>query len=58
MAEAEQAVKTAAAMIPADVRARFESADKLSDADRVAILEIARQALVSFQVKPEPEARP
>jgi F-type H+/Na+-transporting ATPase subunit alpha len=58
MAEAEQAVKTAAAMIPADVRARFESADKLSDADRAAILEIARQALVSFQAKPEPEARP
>jgi F-type H+-transporting ATPase subunit alpha len=39
------------------VGARFESADKLSDEDRKAIVEIARQALDPFQPKPEPEAQ-
>jgi F-type H+-transporting ATPase subunit alpha len=49
MTAAEQAVQTAAANIPASARARFESADKLSDDDRKAIIEIARQALAPFQ---------
>jgi F-type H+-transporting ATPase subunit alpha len=57
MTDAEHAVQKAAANIPAEVCARFESADKLSDEDRKTIIESARQALTSFQPKPEPEAR-
>ena len=56
MTDAEQAVQAAAANIPAEVCARFESTDKLSDEDRKAIIEIARQALAPFQPKPEPKA--
>jgi F-type H+-transporting ATPase subunit alpha len=56
MTDAEHAVQEAAANIPAEVCARFESADKLSDADRKTIVETARQALTSFQPKPEPKA--
>ena len=48
MTDAEHAVQDAAASIPAEVCARFESADKLSDEDRKTIIEIARQALVPF----------
>lgn len=48
MPAAEQAVREAAGNIPAQVVARFESADKLSDEDRRAIVEIARQALAPF----------
>jgi F-type H+-transporting ATPase subunit alpha len=48
MTEAEHAVLTAAANIPADVSARLETADKLSDADRRTIVEIARTALALF----------
>jgi len=55
MTEAENAVQKAADTIQKDVRARFESADKLSDEDRKAIVEIARQALIPFQPKPEPK---
>lgn len=46
---AEQAVQLAAEKIPAEICARFETAEKLSDEDREAILEIARQALAPFQ---------
>jgi F-type H+-transporting ATPase subunit alpha len=53
MTEAEHALYQAAANIPAEVRARFETADKLSDEDRRTIIEIARQALASFRPKPE-----
>ncbi|HEX5550782.1 MAG TPA: alternate F1F0 ATPase, F1 subunit alpha [Nitrospira sp.] len=53
MTEAEHALHQAAANIPAEVRARFETADKLSDEDHRMIIEIARQALASFQPKPE-----
>jgi F-type H+-transporting ATPase subunit alpha len=56
MKAAEQAVQDAAANIPADVRERFESAHTLSDQDRAAVVEIARQALAPFQPKPEPKA--
>ena len=41
--------------ITPEVCARFETATKLSDEDRKAILEIARQALAPFQLKPEPK---
>ena len=53
MTEAEHALHQAAANIPAEVRARFETADKLSDEDRRTIIETARQTLASFQPKPE-----
>jgi F-type H+-transporting ATPase subunit alpha len=56
MTNAEYAVHEAAVDIPAEVCARLDTADQLSDADRETIIEIARQALVSFQ--PKPEAKP
>jgi F-type H+-transporting ATPase subunit alpha len=52
MPAAQYAVELAAAHIPADVVARFASADKLSDADRKVINELARQALIPFLPKP------
>lgn len=51
MPDAERAVRAAAADIPTDVVERFESADKLSDEDRLAITEIARQALQTILPK-------
>ena len=57
MTDAEHAVQEAAANIPAEVCARFETADKLSDEDRKTIVEIARQALARFQPKPESKAQ-
>ncbi len=58
MTDAEHAVQEAAANIPAEVCARFETADKLSDEDRKTIIEIARKALIRFQPKPESKAKP
>jgi F-type H+-transporting ATPase subunit alpha len=55
MTAAEHAVQEAAAHIPAEVRDRFETAEKLSDEDRKAIVEIARQALIPFQPTAEPK---
>jgi len=52
MREAQQAVREAATQIPAEVCARFETADKLSDDDRKVIIEIARQSLAPFQPAP------
>ncbi len=51
MIKAEEAVQLAAEKIPTEVCARFETAENLSDEDREAILEIARQALAPFQPK-------
>ncbi|MDI1314736.1 alternate F1F0 ATPase, F1 subunit alpha [Prosthecobacter sp.] len=51
MTEAENAVQLAAADIPAEVCARFETAAKLSDEDRKTITDIARQALLAFVPK-------
>jgi F-type H+-transporting ATPase subunit alpha len=48
MQEAEQAVRAAAKNIPATLNTRFETTDKLSDADRATIVQIARDALVKF----------
>jgi F-type H+-transporting ATPase subunit alpha len=56
MTDAEHAVHEAAANIPAEACARFETADKLSDEDRKTTIEIARKALAPFQ--PKPEAKP
>jgi len=48
MKNAQQAVHKAAVKIPAEIRERFDTADKLSDEDRKTIIEIARQALAAF----------
>jgi F-type H+-transporting ATPase subunit alpha len=53
--DAEQALQKATADIPADVAGRLTSADKLSDADRKAILDIATRTLASFQPAPKPK---
>lgn len=58
MTDAEHAVHDAAAKIPAEVCARLETVDKLSDENRKTIIEIARQALARFQPKPEPKPAP
>lgn len=57
MTDAEHAVHGAAANIPAEVCARFETADKLSDEDRKTIVDIARRALAGFQPKAEAKER-
>ena len=54
MTNAEDAVQKAAAEIPAEVCARFETADKLSEEDRNTVIEIARKALAPFESKPAP----
>lgn len=56
MTQAEKAVIEAAAGIPAEVGARFETAKELSDGDRQTIIELARQALAPFQPQPEAES--
>jgi F-type H+-transporting ATPase subunit alpha len=60
MTAAGCAVREAAANIPEGVSARFETAAKLNDEDKKAIIEIARQALAPFQPKSEvkPETKP
>jgi F-type H+-transporting ATPase subunit alpha len=56
MTNAEQAVRMAAADIPGDVIERLGTAEQLSDQDRESIIDLAHQALVRFQ--PKPESRP
>lgn len=56
MPAAEQAVREAATALPDALLARFETADSLSDADRKAIVQVARAALGGFQVGAAPEA--
>jgi len=58
MQDAENALQTAAAAIPSDILARLDAAEKLSDTDRAAILEIARNALARFQPQTPPQASP
>jgi F-type H+-transporting ATPase subunit alpha len=53
MTDAESAVRVAAENIAEEVRARFDTADKLSDLDRSSIIQLARDALASFQPKTE-----
>jgi F-type H+-transporting ATPase subunit alpha len=55
MTDAGHAVREAAATIPAEVSARFETAAKLSDEDKKTAVEIARKALAPFVPKPEPK---
>jgi F-type H+-transporting ATPase subunit alpha len=54
--DAERALQKATNDIPQDVAKRLTSADKFSDDDRKAILEIAQRALASLQ--PVPAAKP
>jgi F-type H+-transporting ATPase subunit alpha len=49
MTDAEHAVEVVAANIPVELNERLETEKKLSDEDRNAIIEIARQALETFQ---------
>jgi F-type H+/Na+-transporting ATPase subunit alpha len=56
MTEAEHALREAD--IPADVCGRFDTAEKLGDADRKTIIEITRKSLARFQPKPEPKKKP
>ena len=53
MTAAQRAVQQAASHITAEVRARLETADQLTEADRKAIVDVARAALAAFQPKPE-----
>ncbi len=59
MTEAENAVQETAANIPAEVCARLDTAEQLSDENRATIIQIARNALARFQPKSEsgPEAK-
>lgn len=54
--EAERGVMEAAATIPRDVRARFETATSLSAEDRKTVLEIVTRAVVPFVATPPPKA--
>jgi F-type H+/Na+-transporting ATPase subunit alpha len=51
MTEAEQAVHGAAANLPAEVSARFDTTEKLTAEDRQTIIGLARGALSAFQPK-------
>ena len=56
MADAERAVIAAAERIPAEVRARFDTAEKLTEQDRAMILQIAGETLKPFRSGPETKA--
>ena len=55
MGEAELSVATAAKNLPAELLARLDGADPLSDADRQTLIEIIRPVLQGFQLNPEPQ---
>ena len=57
MRDVEEALKKAATEIPAEIRKRFSSNDKLSDEDREAILQVVGKAIAPFQPKPDPEPK-
>ena len=57
MNEAQQTLQKAGAQIPADLVGRLTSADKLGDADRKSILDMAQQALATFIPKPTPKPK-
>ncbi len=58
--DAEQALRKAVADIPAEIRQRFSSSDKLSDEDRKAILQVVGKAIAPFQpeLATKPERKP
>ncbi|NWB83370.1 alternate F1F0 ATPase, F1 subunit alpha [Pseudomonas gingeri] len=53
MADAEQAVRAAAATLPAALGASLAGTDKLSDADKQLMTELARQAVAQFLATPD-----
>ena len=53
MTDAEHAVQEAAANTPSELAAQFNTADTLSDEDRATIVQIARNALMRFQSRPD-----
>jgi F-type H+-transporting ATPase subunit alpha len=57
MADAERAVREAAANTSAEVRTRIETAKNLSDKDRESITQTLRKALTGFQSPSEFESR-
>ena len=57
MRDAEKALRKAAADIPAEIRKRFSSNDKLSDEDRKMILQVVGKAIAPFQPEPDPEPK-
>jgi len=60
MPQAERALREATSRIPADVVGRFTSSDKLTETDKTSTLQVATQALASFQaaVTSVPAAEP
>jgi len=56
MMDAEHALREAVADIPAEVRERLDTAEKLSDEDHETIIQIAGKSLGRFQPKPEAKA--
>ncbi|MEP6947232.1 MAG: alternate F1F0 ATPase, F1 subunit alpha [Acidobacteriota bacterium] len=58
MEDAGQAVKDAAANIPAEIRKRLINSDTLSDEDRKSITDLARTSLAPFQPKTESKPDP
>ncbi|MHB1215181.1 MAG: alternate F1F0 ATPase, F1 subunit alpha [Thiobacillus sp.] len=58
MDDAETAVREAAATLPDEVVARFDTADQLSDEDRKSILDVTRQALEAFAPGPNATSAP
>jgi RND family efflux transporter MFP subunit len=56
MAAAERAVIAGVERIPAEVCARFDTADKLTEQDRAMILRIAGETLTTFRSGPEAKA--
>jgi F-type H+-transporting ATPase subunit alpha len=59
VAKAERALRLAADGIPADIVARFTSADKLTAEDRKITLDVAAKALAPFQpVEPDKPLKP
>jgi len=55
MTEAQKSLQDSAENIPAELRKRLMTADKLSDDDHKVILELAKKSLSPFQPKPEPK---
>ena len=53
---AERALRKAATDLPAEIRQRCSSNDKLSDEDRKTILQIVGTAIAPFQPQPAPES--
>jgi F-type H+-transporting ATPase subunit alpha len=58
MADAELALRAAAATISSAITQRFATAQQLADEDRAAILQIARRVLEAFVLQPEVTPNP